>query len=161
MNAPPVIDSRAAFADALRWGFASAIDGGARRITCVDPDFADWPLDDAGLLDRLTAWLRQPLRKLVLLAADYDDLPRRCPRFVAWRRSWAHAVEPWTPPQGDTVEWPTVLVDDRDTVVRLVDRVHWRGQAGSDARDARLWRDRVDAVLQRSEAAFPVNALGL
>jgi hypothetical protein len=45
--------------------------------------------------------------------------------------------------------------------VQLIDRVHWRGRAETDARAARLWRERIDAVLQRSEISFAANALGL
>ncbi|HSM23007.1 MAG TPA: hypothetical protein VK876_12460, partial [Rubrivivax sp.] len=61
----PLIDTRAGWQAALRWGFETAIQRGARRITCVDPDFETWPLDDPALLAGLTAWLRLPQRRLV------------------------------------------------------------------------------------------------
>jgi hypothetical protein len=157
----PVIDSHAAFVAALRWGFGQAVADGARRIVCVDPDFAEWPFDEGGLQAVLTPWLKQPGRRLVLLAHRYDELPRRQPRFVAWRRLWAHAVEAWSPQEGDAVELPTLLFDDQRVAVHLIDRVHWRGRAEIDARAVRLWCERVDAVLQRSEPSFAANALGL
>ena len=69
MNPPPTIDTRESFVAALRWGFETAAAEGARCITCVDPSFEHWPLDDPGLLDGLTAWARLPQRRLVLLAA--------------------------------------------------------------------------------------------
>lgn len=157
----PVIDSRSAYVAALRWGFEQAIAGGARRIVCVDPDFAEWPFDDPGLQASLTAWLKQPARRLVLLAHRYGELPRSQPRFVAWRRLWAHAIEAWSPQDGDPVELPTLMFDDQRISVHLIDRVHWRGRAEIDARAARLWGERVDAVLQRSEPSFAANTLGL
>jgi hypothetical protein len=160
-DTPPKIDSRGAFAAAVRWGFDSAIAAGARRIVVVDRDFAEWPLDDPALLESLTAWLRQPKRKLVLLADDFDAMPRRHPRFVRWRTDWAHAIDAFAPPAEDRVDLPTLLVDDGSISVQLIDAVHWRGRAERDARQAQLWRESLDAVLQRSEPAFAVNRLGL
>jgi hypothetical protein len=160
-SGPPPITSRAEFSAALRWGFEQAIAGGARRIACVDASFAEWPLDDPALHAELAAWLRLPQRRLVLLAADYAAVPRRHPRFVAWRALWAHAIEAWSPPEGDAMDLPTLLVDDRAVSVQLHDAVHWRGRAALDARGARLKLDEIDALLQRSQPAFPVNSLGL
>lgn len=154
-------DTRAGFADALRRGFGHAIDHGARCITCVDPHFGEWPLDDAALLSRLGQFLRQPRRRLVLVAADFEALARHHPRFAAWRADWAHAIECALPSEEARVELPTLLVDDRDTLVELIDASHWRGRTLADAQAARLARDTADALLQRSEPAFPVKPLGL
>lgn len=158
---PPKIDSRAAFAAAIRWGFGAAAARGARRIVCVDRDFADWPLDEPALLDTLTAWLRLPKRRLVLLADRYDEMPRRHARFVRWRADWAHAIDAFSPPAEDRADLPTLLVDDGPVSVQLLDAVHWRGRCELDPRHAQLWRESLDAVLQRSEPAFPVSHLGL
>jgi hypothetical protein len=157
----PPIGSRSEFAAAIRWGFEQAIARGARRMVCADRDFADWPLDDAPLQAALGAWLRLPQRRLVLLASSYDEVPRRQPRFVAWRASWSHAIEAWSPQEGSADDVPTLLVDDGAVSVHLLDNVHWRGRAELDPGSARLWRDRLDALLQRSEPAFAVNPLGL
>ena len=157
----PLIDSRASFGDALRWGFDSAIANGARCITCADPNFEAWPLDDAALLQRLTDWLRLPQRRLVLLAASYDTVRQRLPRFTAWRRDWAHAIQAWQPPQEIALDLPTLLLDDRSVSVHLVDALHWRGKAAVDARSRLLWQEKIDVVLQRSETAFAVTTLGL
>lgn len=158
---PPALDSRAGFAAALHWGFERAVAQDARRIVCVDPDWADWPWDDVALQERLVAWLRRPQRRLVLVADCYDDVPRRHPRFTAWRRSWVHAIEAWSPSDGYGGELPTLFLDDRGTVVHLVDRRHWRGDALVDERAAGLWRERVDALLQRCEPSFAASHLGL
>jgi hypothetical protein len=157
----PVIDSRAGFEAALRWGFEQAAARGARRIVCVDRDFVLWPLEDPALLDGLATWLRRPQRELVLLASTFDEVPRRLPRFTAWRRTWAHAVPGWqAPPDLDTA-LPTLLLDDSAVMVRLIDALHWRGRASLDAQAARPYRDEIDAVLQRCEPAFPATRLGL
>lgn len=159
--APPRVDSLEAFAEAVRWGFAAAIEDGTRSITCVDPSFELWPLDDPALLDPLTAWLRLPQRRLVLLAASYEDLPRLLPRFTRWRRDWAHAIQALQCPQEFAAELPTLLVDDRRITVQLIDPVHFRGRADRDPRSRLLWQEKVDVVLQRSEPAFAVTTLGL
>jgi hypothetical protein len=44
-----------------------------------------------------------PQRRLVLLAHQFGTLERLHPRFVAWRRTWAHAVDAWTPSEGVAV----------------------------------------------------------
>jgi hypothetical protein len=158
---PPAIDGRVAFQRAIIWGFKAALESDARQVVCVDPSFADWPLDDAELLQSLTAWLRLPQRRLVLLAANFDHVPRGLPRFNAWRRNWSHAIEGWQPPDAMAVELPTLLVADRILTVRLIDPVYWRGRASLDQRDARVQSQEIDAVLQRCERAFAVNSLGL
>lgn len=160
-QAVPLIDSRSSYFDALRWGFATASSQDARRIVCADGDFADWPLDDTALLDGLAAWLRRPQRRLVLLARSYDEVPRRFPRFVQWRRLWLHAIDCWQAPDELASDLPRVLADDTSVSVHLIDAVHWRGRASLERRRARLWCEEIDVVLQRSERAFAANTLGL
>lgn len=157
----PLIDTRAGWQAALRWGFETAVQRGARRITCVAPSFETWPLDDPALLQGLTAWVRLPQRRLVLLARQYGEVPRRFPRFTAWRRDFGHAVEPWQAPEELASDLPNLLLDDGPVSVQLVDEMHWRGRAAVDARSATLWRERTDAILQRSSPAFAVVTLGL
>lgn len=158
---PGAIDGRADFQAALFWGLATAMAQDARRIVCVDPSFADWPLDEPTLLQGLTDWLPRPQRQLVLLASQYDDFQRGFPRFCAWRANWAHAVQAWQAPEELAQDLPTVLVSDAALCVRLIDAPHWRGRAELDGRQARLWRDELDVVLQRSEQALAVRTLGL
>jgi hypothetical protein len=159
--AAPAIDSAAGFDAALRWAIDAAVSRRARRLLFVDPDFSAWPLDDAALHGMLVDWLRQPGRRLVLVAMQFGEMPRRHPRFEAWRRDWAHVVEGWAPAPDSGVELPTLVVDDGPVVVRLQGTRPWRGRAAIDAREARACRDEVDALLQRCEAAWPVRPLGL
>ncbi len=158
---PPAIGSRSSFRAALQWGFDSAFAQDARRIVCCDDSFADWPLDDALLQQGLTAWLQRPLRRLVLLARHYDDVPRRCPRFAAWRVNWSHAIDAWVAPEEMARDLPTVLVSDGAVSVHLIDALHWRGRAEADGRRARHWNEELDVVLQRSQRGFSANTLGL
>ena len=158
---PPTIHSRADFVAALLWGFRTAMGQRARRIVCVDGDFAQWPLDEPQLLQDLTAWLRTPQRRLLLLARNYDEVPRSCPRFNAWRANWSHAIEAWVAPTELAADLPTLLVADSAVGVHLIDAVHWRGRASTDVRNVSSWQQDIDVVLQRSERGFPVITLGL
>lgn len=157
----PRIDSRPAWQAAVRWGLETATARRARHITLVDTDLSDWPLDDPSLLPLLTAWLRLPQRRLVLLAAAYDKLPRVRPRFCGWRRDWAHAIQAWQAPADLAADLPCLLLDDANLSVQLIDRQHGRGRADLHARTAHLWREKVDALLQRAEPGFAVHTLGL
>jgi hypothetical protein len=158
---PPVIDSQDAYRAAVAWGFETAIGIGARRIVCADTDFAIWPWDEPATLTSLTAWLRLPQRSLVLLARDFDTVPRLHPRFNRWRRDWAHAIFAWQAPADWTPDIPSLLVADRDISVQLIDCTRWRGRARADERTAQDLRMGLDVVLQRSEPAFAVRTLGL
>jgi hypothetical protein len=113
------------------------------------------------VLTSLATWLRLPMRRLVLLAARYDTVPREHARFNAWRRPWVHAIEPWQAPAEMAAELPSLLLGDEGTTVHLIDAEHWRGRARVDGRGAHIWQQRLDVVLQRSERAFAVNTLGL
>lgn len=158
---PSPIGSRAEFSHALHWALRTSVTQRARRIVWVDPDFAEWPLDEPEWLELLSGWLRLPQRRLVMLASSYGEVPLRHPRFTAWRRLWSHAIEPWSPDENSTAALPTLALDDVAVCVQLIDAQHWRGRATFDVRTSRPWCDRIDAVLQHSSPAFPVHALGL
>ncbi len=127
----------------------------------VDADFADWPLDDAPLLQRLTDWLRLPQRQLVLLGNDFEDLRLRRARFVAAYRSWSHAIAAFSPAQDAGADLPGLLLVDGVQLLQLLDKAHWRGGVSQEPAALRAAAERVDALLQRSEPAFPVTTLGL
>ncbi len=158
---PPRVDSREAWLVALRWGFTRAMASASRRIVCVDTNFDEWPLNAADLHSELTVWLRGPQRQLVLLAAHFEHVPQRHPRFMAWRPAWAHAVVPVAVPPEWADAVPSLLLDDADTLVELRDPLLWRGHASTDGRSAHLAREQVQVLLQRAESAFPVHTLGL
>jgi hypothetical protein len=155
------IESREGFLKTMPRALAAALEDPVRTIWFVDPDFAEWPLDQAGVIEPLQRWLRQPGRRLCLLACRFDGLDRSHPRFSAWRRDWMHAIEARTPADNDGLDLPTLLVDDRRTLMCLWERNPLRGRASRNPAAARIERDRVDAWWQRSEPAWPVRTLGL
>lgn len=161
-TAPPsALRSRADFESALRWSLGHALVERSRRLIWLDPDFAHWPLGDPAILDALTQWLRLPQRRLVLVAHQYTAVERLHSRFVTWRRPWSHAVEAWSPSEGTEVRLPTLALDDGRLCLQMFDTTQWRGRLSLDERAARQWRDDIEVLLQRCEAAFPAHPLGL
>jgi hypothetical protein len=126
----------------------------------ADPDFADWPLDDPSLIDALGRWLARPGRRLTLLACEFDELQRRHPRFVAWRRYQAHRVLGRTVDL-DPSQMPTLFVAGAPRAMQMLDRVRWRGVRIDDAADWRDLRELVDALVQQSQTSFAATTLGL
>lgn len=145
---------------ALRTALLQAAANGEPRIDLVDDDFSAWPLDDADVLDALTAWARGPHRHLVLLARGFDDVVRRHPRFTAWRRHFAHVIECRAAPDVDRSEFPLLLLTSREGV-HAGSGPRFAGRWLDEEADRRTWRGVVEAITQRSEAAFPAHPLGL
>jgi hypothetical protein len=153
------IDGRSDFAAALRRALAQAARERARELCLVDADFEAWPLDDPQVLSSLTAWARLPKRTMLMIAGRFDGLPRRCPRFTAWRRTWAHVVE-CRATEVEASQVPTLLLAGPHSL-HLADRLQWRGHWLADDSEISAWREVVDVLMQRSEADFPANTLGL
>ena len=160
-GAPAAMDTPAACARALLWGFDTAFARRARQITCVSPRFDTWPLDELALNPVLTQWLRLPQRQLRLLSADFDSLDRAMPRFSQWRRDFVHAVCCWRCPAELVESLPTALFDDDTVSVRLFDVELGLGRASVNGRTRLLLAQETDVLLQRSEAAWPVRTLGI
>ena len=160
---PPAqpIGSRAEFVAALHAALAQALQRRARSMVWVDADFAGWPLDDPAWLRTLTEWIRLPARQLVLVGHSFDHVVRRRSRFNTWHRLWSHAVFGCVPQEGVDDELPCLLVVQGGPTVRLVDAERWRGHSEADPAVARLWGERVDALLQRCVPALPATTLGL
>jgi len=155
------IGTRSEFVAAVHQALELAQAQRARRMVWADTDFANWPLDDAALLQRLVDWLRLPQRQLLLLAADYEDLRRRHARFTAMYGLWSHAIVARAPAQDEAAPLPCLMLAGGTAAVHLMDTEHWRGWISADAGVLRRWQERADALLQRSEVAFPVTTLGL
>jgi len=137
-----------------------AVDQRVRRLVLADPDFDEWPLEDAALLDALADFVRLPGRHVLLLGRSFDLVARRCPRFVRWRQTWGHAVETRRPVDDEALV-PCLLLADRSLAVEVLDKEHWRGRVMSaDARISVLLND-FDALAQRTEPTFGATTLGL
>ena len=154
------ITSRHEFHQALRAAFADAAASGCREIWLCDIDFADWPLNEPAVIEHLGQWARA-YRKLTLLAQHFDEVPRRHARWVAWRRTWSHIVECRANVELEAGKMPTLLLAPGLVTVRLFDPLRHRGSASRSPADAVHARESIDAVLQRSDEAFPVTSLGL
>lgn len=152
---------RQAFRQAMVDAIAGAAVEGRREITWVDSDFTDWPLDDALVLDALSRWARQPLRRLLLVAHSFQDVPRKHPRFTAWRRTFAHRVECRSAPELPVSDIPTLMLAGDLYSLQLLDKRHWRTRWLDDETDYKTWQGVVDAILLRSEVDFGANTLGL
>jgi peptidyl-tRNA hydrolase len=161
-STPPaaeLIDGRSAFTDAMRQALSRAVQSRERELCFVDPDFEVWPLDDAQVISTLTTWARQPMRKLVLVAGQFDMVQRRFARFAEWRGTWAHVVEAYVT-EIEPSQIPTLLLAGPASLV-LADRLRWRGHMLSSDKEVADWREVVDVLMQRSEPGFGANTLGL
>ena len=134
----------------------------AREITLVDLDFSPWPLDDVAVVDALTRWIRLPGRRLRLLGARFDVIQREQPRFAAWRQPYAHAIECMTPSELDPTDVPGLLwLGMGSGCLELLERERWQARWITDRSLLVLQQERIDALVQRCEPAWPVTVLGL
>lgn len=156
----PPIDGRRGFARAVRVALECAADERVRELCFVDPDFVDWPLSDLGVLQALKRWAG-PKRRLLIVAHHFDALALKHPRFVVWRRTWAHLIDCRAAPELTPGEVPSLLLGSPRASLQRLETVRSHGRWLTDEDDWRTWREVVDAVLQRSEEAFPAHALGL
>lgn len=155
-----LITSRAEFQAALQQAFGSLASAGAREVWLCDEDFADWPLGERAVVERFTEWAASS-RRLTVLARTFDVIARRHPRWVEWRRHWSHIVTCRTNVELATGEFPTVLLGAGVVSLRLSDTVRHRGRLSNDKGDEVRCKEQIDAVLQRSEDAFPATTTGL
>ena len=155
-----VITSRSEFHNAVRDAFAEAASVGCRELLLCDANFADWPLGERALIEHLALWASSH-RRLTLLAEDFSELARRHPRWVEWRQIWSHVVHCRTNTELGTGQMPTILLAPGLLSVRLSDTIHHRGQRSHEAAEGLRCRELFDAVLQRSEEAFPASTTGL
>jgi len=132
----------------------------SRELMLVDADFSPWPLAEPPVLEALTRWIRLPGRRLRLLGSRFDIVEREQSRFAVWRRSFAHVVECYTPTEVETSDLPAVLLADASGL-ELLDRERFQARRSSERRWLTMQRERIDALLQRSEPAWPVTVLGL
>lgn len=148
-------------AECLAWASGE----GCRELHAWDASFVDWPLSDAAVLAALTGWAR-PGRQLHLLALQYDDLARRHPRFVRWRRDYGHcvtarAVEPEVRLEAAPESLLLMAGGTAPMTLRLFDRHLWRGELSVDTARRVGALEWFDALAQRSSESFAPTTLGL
>lgn len=150
---------RESFRARVREGLSAAGRAGWRELVLCDASFEDWPLGEHAVVDALEAWARGGQR-LTLLARRYDELERRHPLFVRWRRQRAHLIECRGVPSADALAVPSVLwspewVLERHEVLRS------SGVCGDEAARRLRLRELLDGWLERSSPAFAATTLGL
>jgi hypothetical protein len=155
-----LIEGREAWRQAVTALMAQAVRRQARRLVMLDEDFADWPLGAPDVVDMLTRWVASH-RELVVIAADFDQIARRHPRWVAWRRTWGHAVQCLALHEDDRAEVPGLFLVEGIAVAQLSDRRHGRGSLRDDAAALAQAVERLAHLQQRGSPDFPVTVLGL
>lgn len=155
-----LITSRGEFHAALRSALAEAAAVGCRELWLCDNDFADWPLGERQVVDSFAQWAGSH-RRLTLIASSFDEVARRHARWNDWRRQWSHIVHCRSNTELESGQMPSVLLASELLSVNLVDPVHYRGRFSHEAADGVRCRELIDAVLQRSEEAYPVTTTGL
>lgn len=154
------IDGRGAFEDAVRAAFAEASVAGWRELYLCDADFAHWPLGERAVIDSLSQWIGGG-RRLTLIALHFDEVVRRHPRWLQWRRQWAHVVDCRVAADVPADDMPTLLLAPGALSLEVADTLRWQGRISRDAAVAIRVRERIDAILQRSVESVPVTTLGL
>ncbi|MDH3208972.1 MAG: hypothetical protein OEM00_05710 [Burkholderiaceae bacterium] len=157
-----VISGLAEFHTAVREAMAEAVTARWPELWLCDINFADWPLGDISVVESLTQWAQgQRQCRLTLLALQYDEMPRRHPRWVQWRRQWSHSVtcRQLQDVQADDV--PVTMLAPGAMTIRLLDPLHHRGVVSHTPSDWLQARELIDAISQRSIEAFPITTLGL
>lgn len=155
-----LFDSRADFQAAIRAAFASLAEFACTEVLISDTDFADWPLGEIAVVESLTAWVRSQ-RKLTVYAQNFDDIVRRHPRWVVWRRQFAHAVSCREVEPQEQGRMPALFTARGGTTVRLFDAERFRGSSSTLATDAVVARELIDVISQRSSEGFAATTLGL
>jgi hypothetical protein len=152
-------EGRNRFAELIRVAVSRAAEEGWPLLVLSDPDFADWPLGEAGVVDALGRWARQG-RQLHFLARDYRMLRERAPRLVQWRVTWDHVVQARSCRGAMAERVPSALWSAHWSLERL-DVARCKGVASRDAVRAVELRERLDACWQQGGAGFPASVLGL
>jgi hypothetical protein len=155
-----LIQSQSEFEDALWEAFAKIAESDCKEIVLSDMDFASWPLGQVMIVDALAAWA-MPHRKMTVLAAHYDDVPLRHPRWVQWRRHWSHIVSCRVADAFDADKVPTMLLVPDTLVLRLIPGDSIRGSLSVDRGDIERAREQIDPLVQRSQEGFPASTIGL
>lgn len=157
---PDRIESRDDFRRAVLAAVQAAGEAGRPELWFCDPDFRAWPLSQPALVDALTRWTG-PRRRLELLAAHYQELPRHHARWVNWRVQWSHLVHCRAVEEEMAGRVPTLLLVPGLVAVRLHDQERYRGRVVRDPAGLRHEQEELDALAQRAREDFPVTTLGL
>lgn len=159
-KADGLINSRRGFHAVVREAFASLSASASAEVVICDIDFADWPLGEMSVIDSLMQWVR-PNRRLTVYAQNFDEVLRRHPRWVTWRRQFAHRVECQMVEPFEQGRMPNLFTARGGTTIRMFDSIRYRGTVSTSVADAVLAREQIDVISQRSTPSFAATTLGL
>ena len=153
---------REVFQGLIRQAVQQAAQQGWQQLWLCDANFADWPLGERAVIDALQHWVSNHRRtRLVLLAADYEELRRRHPLFVQWRVRWDHLLSCRKVAYAERLELPSVLWSEH-WVLQRMDSLRNTGVSGAEPERGVLWRENLSEWLERkSSPGFPASTLGL
>lgn len=148
-----------AFADLVRQALDRAAAEGWAHLMLSDPDFADWPLGERGVIESLNAWAGAG-RRLQFLAQDFRPLRERHPRLVQWRVTWAHVVEAHAVRRRVGGDLPSAIWTPVWTLERVdLDRCVVVASRSAERRVA--LHERLQSCWQQGSPGFPATTLGL
>lgn len=150
---------RESFRTRVREALAEAGRRGWRELVLSDASFEDWPLGERAVIDALHAWA-QAGQRLTLLAQRYDEVQRRHPLFVNWRRQWAHKIECRGVRGADPLSVPSALWSTEWVLLRH-EVLRSGGVCGAEVERRQQLRELLDGWLERSSPAFAATTLGL
>lgn len=132
-------------------------------MTLCDRDFAHWPLGQREVVEAFQQWVLGSAREIrcVVQAATFDGFVRAHPRWVNWRKLWAHRVPCFESPEDLALSVPTMLVLHDRLALRIVEPLVGRGLWTRDPAVMGDWLAEVDVISQRSHDALPPTTLGL
>lgn len=163
VDPPRLLEGRfsgpAEFSQLVRDALACAAREGWNEMVWSDATFEDWPLRERVVAEALQAWSRSG-RKLVLLAKNYDAIPRYHARFVSWRATWSHIIECRVCRGVDSAEFPSALWSPHWAMRRL-DLIKITGMAGYEPQRRVVLKESLDELMRNSSPGFPVVTLGL
>jgi hypothetical protein len=150
---------REAFRQLVRDALACAAREGWREIMLADASFEDWPLGERAVIESLQAWSNSG-RHCTLLARNYDEVVRRHPRFVRWRTTWSHIIQPVAVSSADPLEFPSMFWSPAWVMERR-DLDNFAGYSGAEPDRRVLARELLNEWLRKSAPSFPATTLGL
>lgn len=153
------LSGRAAFGQLVRDALACAAREGWKEIILSDATFEDWPLHERVVVESLQAWSKSG-RRLTMLATRYDEVQRRQPRFVAWRKTWGHIIDCRQCRGVDPLDFPSAIWSPGWVMQRIEFR-HSVVVCSHEASQRVMLQELLREWLHKSTVGFPASTLGL
>ena len=153
------LEGREAFRQCVRDALHIACTASWSPLIVCDLDFADWPLGEREVVERLHDWSRSGHR-WIMLAGRYDLIERQHPLFADWRRRWGDRIECRVLATNEAANMPSLLWSPHWSMLR-VQRARCRAVCGPEPSRGAELRELFEAFVTRSAPGFPVTTLGL